>query len=92
MFVSNLRWLCCCRLEEIAAAAQQQHTPEELLHSALLQQLDATCSEEVVALTPDELLAELRALQLAAMYDDTSLGKKKTLGGHTEEFLIQQVW
>lgn len=80
-----------CRLMDAAAAAQQTRCPELRLHQVLLQQLQ-DC-EEVAELSPQELLAEMQAMQLAAMYggDDAKHSKTKLLGSNTEEFLVQQV-
>lgn len=63
----------------------------EQLHALLLSQLEQV--EEVLGLSPDELLAEMQALQMEAMYgtDHNCAGKKKMLGDKTEDFLVQQV-
>lgn len=42
-------------------------------------------------MSPEQLLEELHALQLEAMYGSDQPGKHKTLGSKTEEFLVQQV-
>ena len=46
-------------------------------------------------MSPQELLVELQALQLEAMYDREQEGscatRKKSLGSMTEQFLIDQV-
>ena len=55
-----------CRLQDIAAAAQESPCPAQLLHRRLLEQLDTV--EEVTQMSPDELVAELRDLQLAVLY------------------------
>jgi hypothetical protein len=84
-----------CRLLSTAAAAQQQQVHPEALHQRLLDQL-RVC-DEVTALTPEELLEELKALQLHALYGvedfDAKPGQAKTMLGHerTEQFLVEQV-
>jgi hypothetical protein len=65
-----------------------------LLQRALLDQLQQV--PEVVALSPEELLVELQALQLAILYGTAAgpgegEGKQKVLGEKTEEFLVEQV-
>ena len=51
---------------DIAAAAHENGTPEQLVHQQLLDQLAKV--PEISDLSPEELLAELQALQLAAWY------------------------
>jgi hypothetical protein len=79
-------------LSNIVEVDQRQHLHPEKLHSLLLQELQPL--EEVTALSPEELLAELQALQLAAErgwdLGDTPV-KDKCLGAHTEELLVQHV-
>lgn len=59
----------CGRMREIAAAAQQHKgLPCQVVQHQLRDQFEAV--QEVVELTPEELLAELQALQLAAPYGD----------------------
>lgn len=90
------------RLTSIAAAAKESRCPIRLLHRRLLEQLHEV--EDVSALTPDELIDELRYLQLAAMYGTEeeaaeegagplgAPGKKKSKGldDTLQEFLVQQ--
>jgi hypothetical protein len=68
------------------------------LHALLLQQLQGVA--ELSCLSPEELLVELHALQLEAMYnggkdqgDSSSSSRtgKKPLGDKTEEFLCHAV-
>ena len=86
----------------IAAAAKESRCPIRLLHRRLLEQLHEV--EDVGALTPDELVDELRYLQLVAMYGTEEeaaeegagpLGrpgkKSKGLDDTLQEFLVQQV-
>jgi len=91
------------RLTSIAAAAKESRCPIRLLHRRLLEQLHEV--EDVSALTPDELIDELRYLQLAAMYGTEeeaaeegagplgAPGKKKSKGldDTLQEFLVQQL-
>jgi hypothetical protein len=79
------------RLLDTAAAAQTRKSPEQILHKRLLEQLNDY--EELSSLSPEELLAELQIMQLAAVYEGgCSLSHKtKALGSGTEEFLVQQV-
>ena len=82
------------RLLETAAAGQHKQSHPALLQRALLDQLQQL--PEVVALSPEELLAELQALQMAALYGTEAdlgeeEGKHKLLGNKTEEFLVEQV-
>jgi hypothetical protein len=83
-------------LKDTAAAAQQQGLHPEALHCLLLQQLDKV-GDELSGMTPEELLLELQALQLEAMYGRDQEGgssttrSKKPLGSITEQFLIDQV-
>jgi len=90
------------RLRSTAAAARESRCPIRSLHRHLLKQLHEV--EEVSALTPDELVDELRYLQLAAMYGTEEeaaeegadpLGrpskKNKGLDDTVQEFLVQQL-
>ena len=83
------------RLLSTAAAAQQQQVHPEALQQRLLDQL-RVC-DEVVALSPEELLEELKALQLHALYGvedfEAKPGHAKMMLGHgrTEQFLVEQV-
>jgi hypothetical protein len=54
------------RLKELAEAAHQSRCPSQLLQRKLLDELEEV--EEVAALTADELVAELRDMQLAVLY------------------------
>jgi hypothetical protein len=81
-----------CRLRDIATAGKTQPMHPERLHHLLLEQLRPL--EEVTALTPEELLAELQALQHAALYGWDMGGaddKGKRLGRDTEELLVDMV-
>jgi hypothetical protein len=78
-----------------AAAAQHQQVHPEALQQRLLDQLRG--SDEVTALTPEQLLEELKALQLHALYGvedfDAKPGQAKVLLGEhkVEQFLVEQV-
>lgn len=63
----------------------------ERLHALLIGQLGQV--DEVSSLSPDELLAEIQALQMEVLYgkNPECAGRKKLLGNKTEDFLVQQV-
>jgi hypothetical protein len=76
---------------DIAAAAGQNETPEPVVQQQLLDQLSKVAA--VVELSPDELLAELQALQLDALYDthvDTAADGQATGTGELEPLLRAQ--